>query len=232
MSTKVFKQLSDTEHVLHRSARYIGSITSTKASRFYLVDGVIKYGEIEYVPALLKLIREIVDNSIDNAIDNNFKYGNKISITISKDKIIVQDNGTGIPVKLAKDSKGNNLPELIPTLAWCSLRAGSNFEDKEDNTTMGQNGEGAVLANIFSTLFIGETCDGTTKYKLVCKDNLSSKEVSTTKGKKRFTRVTFKPDLKRMNLDEISPLYMDLLEFDLLFLQKTYPKINFIFKRV
>lgn len=231
MKANKIVQLSEVEHILQRSARYLGSISMTKVQRFYLELGEIKFGEIEYVPALLKLIREVLDNSVDEFLRANKKFANKINIIISKDTIIIEDNGRGIPVIKAMDSNDNQLDDLMPTLAWCSLRAGSNFGDEEDNTTIGQNGEGSSLVNVWSTQFIGETCDGTTNYKLTCKDNLSSKLVTTKPGKKRFTRVTFKPDLKRMNLTEINPLYMDLLEFDLMFLKVTYPEIKFSFKR-
>jgi DNA topoisomerase-2 len=224
-------QLSEIEHILQRSARYLGSITMSKVSRFYLVVDKIKYGEVEYVPALLKLIREVLDNSIDEALRTNFKFANKIKITSSNDTIIIEDNGRGIPVAQSEDSSGNKLDDLMPTLAWCSLRAGSNFADEADNTTIGQNGEGASLCNVWSKEFIGETGDGNNFYKVVCKNNLSSKKITTRPGKKRFTKVTFKPDLERMNLTEISPLYMDLLAFDLMFLQETYPNIKFTFER-
>lgn len=224
-------QLSEIEHILQRSARYLGSITETTVTRFYLELDKIVFGEVTYVPALLKLIREVLDNSLDEALRTKFKFANKIKITINKDTVTIEDNGRGIPVVKAEDSTGKVLDELMPTLAWCSLRAGSNFGDEVDNTTIGQNGEGSSLVNIWSTKFIGETCDGQTHYKLVCKDNLSSKEVNTKASKRKFTKVTFKPDLTRMNITEISSLYMDLLQFDLLFLQETYPQIKFTFNR-
>ena len=223
--------LSDTEHILKRSARYLGSVVETTNTRFILSEETIKYQECSYIPALLKLIREIIDNSIDEALRTNFKYANKISITITKDTIIVEDNGRGIPVIQAEDSQGNKLEDLMPTLAWCSLKAGSNFNDEDDNSTIGQNGEGSSLVNIWSKEFIGETSDGNLYYKLVTKDNMATKEISTKASKKQFTKVTFKPDLGRMNLEAIDEFYMDLIEFDLLFLKETYPKINFEFIR-
>lgn len=223
--------LTEIEHILKRSARYLGSVSEATVQRFYLELDKIVFGEVTYVPALLKLVREVLDNSVDEALRTNFKYANKINITMTKDTVIIEDNGRGIPVINAEDSQGNALEDLMPTLAWCSLRAGSNFDDDIDNTTIGQNGEGSSLVNAWSKSFIGETCDGKTYYKLVCKNNLETKDYMTKPGKKQFTRVTFKPDLERMNITEISSLYMDLLEFDLMFLQETYPQIKFTFNR-
>jgi DNA gyrase/topoisomerase IV subunit B len=223
--------LSDIEHALKRSARYLGAIVSVSVLRYYLKDNKIVYGTIEYVPALLKIIREIIDNSLDEAIRTNYKFANKIKITISKDTVIIEDNGRGIPVIHGEDSSGNKLDELMPTLAWCNLKAGSNFDDEADNETAGQNGEGSSLCNIWSKSFIGETSDGNLYYKVHCKDNLSSKEITTKPSKKKFTKVTFKPDLDKMGIEEISDLYKDLIEFDLMFLRETFPKINFTFER-
>ena len=224
-------QLSNEEHVLKRSGRYLGSVNDALVNRFYFDEGIITYGQLTYVPALLKLIREVLDNSIDNAIKNDFRCANVIKIDITSNTVTIEDNGTGIPVKAAKDSKGNELPDLMPTLAWCSLRAGSNFLDEDDNSTIGQNGEGSVLCNIFSKQFIGETCDGSLYYKLTTTQNMSTKHIETKPSKKRFTKVTFTPDLERMNITEISKLYIELLKFDLMFLKETYPKIQFIFNK-
>jgi len=225
-------QLSEITHVLKRSARYLGSTTLSKLQRYYFKDNQIVFGEIEYVPALLKIIRELIDNSIDEGIRTGFKFANKIDITISKNTVTILDNGRGIPVIYAEDEFGNELKELMPTMAWCSLRSGSNFDDLEDDETAGQNGEGASLCNAWSKEFIGETCDGQTYYKIICKDNLSSKDISTKQSTKRFTKVSFSPDLERMGISEISDIYMDLIEFDLLFLQETFKEIKFTMKRV
>lgn len=225
-------QLSEIEHVLKRSARYLGAINKTKVERFYLKDTKIQFGFVEYVPALLKLIREVLDNSIDEAIRTNFKYANKIKIKISNKQITIEDNGRGIPVVEAEDSKGNKLDKTMPELAWTELRAGSNFDDEDDNATAGQNGEGASLTNIWSNKFIGETCDGTNYIKVHCTNNLSNIETSTKKMKKQFTRVTFEPDLKRLGIETIDEVYVDLLEFDLMFIRETFKQIKFEIVRV
>ena len=91
-------QLSEIEHILKRSARYLGSTVKTNTTRYHLVNNEIKFGSIEYVPALLKLIREILDNSLDEFDRTNGKYANKIEMKITKDSISIKDTGRGIPV--------------------------------------------------------------------------------------------------------------------------------------
>ena len=229
MKNNIVTLLSDKSHVLKRSNRYLGSIIKCTISRFYLNDDdEIVYGDIDYVPALIKIIREIIDNSIDEYIRTNGRYANKIKIIIGKDQIIVEDNGRGIPVVNAVDENGNEIDILMPELAWTNLKAGSNFDDNEDSTTPGQNGEGSSLVAIWSKEFIGETCDGSNYFKIICKDNLDAKEVIKKTSKRKFTKVSFKPDLERMGLTEIDKIHKKLIEFDVLFLKETYKDINFI----
>jgi DNA topoisomerase-2 len=72
--------------------------------------------------------------------------------------------------------------------------------------TGGRNGYGAKLANIFSTQFVLETCDGTRqkKYRQVFKKNMSEKEapkISSCKPTDNWTCVAFKPDLAKFGME-------------------------------
>lgn len=48
----------------------------------------------------------------------------------------------------------------VPELIFGHLLTSSNYNDNEKKVTGGRNGYGAKLANIFSTEFVIETCDG------------------------------------------------------------------------
>ena len=48
----------------------------------------------------------------------------------------------------------------VPELIFGHLLTSSNYDDAEKKVTGGRNGYGAKLANIFSTEFVVETCDG------------------------------------------------------------------------
>lgn len=48
----------------------------------------------------------------------------------------------------------------VPELIFGHLLTSSNYNDSDKKVTGGRNGYGAKLANIFSTEFVVETCDG------------------------------------------------------------------------
>jgi len=228
--SKIVK-LSDRTHVLKRPARYVGSIVPVEQERPYLENDKIKFGIIKYTPAFIKIVREIIDNSVDAIIKSG--VGNTVKVSIDDKKVIVEDNSTGIPVKKIHDEHGNEIDKLAPEAVWTELKTGSNFDDNENDTQIGQNGEGSTLTNIFSKKFIGETDDGVQYFKLECKDNMDPNKTKTfidkSKGK-TGTKVTFWPDLEKLHMGEkIEDYYKNLIKFELLYLAITYPEIDFKF---
>ena len=216
-----FKVLNDREHVLHRPNVYLGSVVLEPHS------GIInyKYTTVSIVPALMKMIEEILQNSIDEHIRTNGKFSNEIKVSILNGvdgtEVTVQDNGRGIPM-----TKFNGKPQAV--LAWTELRAGSNFDDSK-RVTAGTNGMGAALTNIFSSYFKGETCDGKEKLILVCSDNMKNVNFSMSKSDKMGTTVKFKPDLVRFGLMEFSNDHIEVLKDRLINLAISYPSITFKF---
>ena len=220
--------LSDVEHALKRAPMYIGSTHLETIDRPIIEDGKIVFQQIKYVPALFKLMHELLDNAIDEYVRTGGKYANKIDIKIDNKSFIVRDNGRGIPIQPAYDSQGNEIPDSwAPLNAWTNLKAGSNFGDEADNTTLGSNGVGASLATIFSKQFIGETDDGKKHFKVIAKNNMSEIKYNITKPKRQGTIVYFEPDFERFEENEIRDIYIKLLEFDLNFIAITYPGIEF-----
>ena len=113
------------------------------------------------MPGLLKLACEILDNSVDIAIKTNFKYGNKISITVADDHCVVEDNGSGIPIRWFRMQTAMSMePCSIMVLSM----AGTNFDsDDEGRMSMVWTVLVLLLHLFFSKEFIGETHDGTNK---------------------------------------------------------------------
>ncbi len=95
----MIKKLTDRDHIRSRPGMYLGSVTKTKSMEYILEDKEIQYKEIEYVPGIIKIINEIIDNSVDVAIKSDFKHANLIEVKIDDKKVTVKDNGSGIPVK-------------------------------------------------------------------------------------------------------------------------------------
>lgn len=218
------KKLSEREHIIQRPSMYIGAVDLTKVSEYVFEDDKIVYKEISYVPGLIKIINEIIDNSVDVAIKTNFKSSNEISVKITEDTIEVQDNGTGIPVM--KGADGHYLAEL----AWGHARAGSNFDDDKNRTQIGMNGVGSFATNCFSKKFVGKTDDGKKSYTITFKDNAASfvdKEEKT--GGKTGVNVKFWPDLAKFGLKAIDEVHMNVIKQRLINLSMSFPEVTFKF---
>lgn len=87
------KKLTEREHILKRPTMYIGAVDLTTANEYILSDNdKMEHKEIEFVPGLIKIINEIIDNSVDVAIKSNFKSSTEISIKMERDCVEVQDN--------------------------------------------------------------------------------------------------------------------------------------------
>ena len=220
-------QISDRKKILLRPARFIGAIIPTITSSYIIENNKIIKKEIKYTPGLMKIIFEVLDNAIDEAIRTDFKFANKIEIETKDNKIIIKDNGRGIPVKPILKEDGTQGDILAPEGAWTKLNTGSNFDDEKDNKTLGQNGEGVSLTVVFSKYFCGETCDGEKYFTLIAKNNLENYETKIRKSKKNFTKVTFIPDYEKFQEKGWNKNYDDLLKFRLLILSLNYPKIKF-----
>ena len=136
----------------------------------------------------------------------------KVTIDPENNTISVYNNGRGIPIEIHSREK-----VYIPELIFGHLLSSSNYDDDEKKLTGGRNGYGAKLANIYSTEFTVETADKGTaqKYTQTWTDNMSKmgKAKITKNGKKEeYTRVTFKPDLKRFGMESIDDDTVALLK--------------------
>jgi DNA gyrase/topoisomerase IV subunit B len=215
-----FKVLSDREHVLARTGMYAGSTVPEP------VSGIInfKWDTKTIVPALIKCIEELYQNSIDEHIRTNGEYATNIDIDIHSSidgpVIKIQDNGRGIPV----EKIGNS---YRPVLAWTELRAGSNFDDSDGRITAGMNGMGASICNVLASSFVGTTMDGSKKCVVTCNDNMSDVTYKITESKDRGTSVEFIPDLKRFNISDFSQDHTDIIQDRLVNLSILYPNITF-----
>lgn len=222
------RELSAVQHLLALPGMYIGSMARTESNEMLLENGKFSRQSVKYVPALLKIINEAIDNSLDEAIKTNFKFGTKIRVSVSEDEVSIEDSGRGIPVIKSKESG-----EYMPVMAFCNVRAGSNF-DKQNNEeafSIGTHGIGIKATNVFSRWFKAETADGKNKLSLTCTNNLETQEFEVTKSNERYTNVYFKPDLERFGLTEIDEVHQNLIYQRILFLSYSYPKVKFYFNK-
>lgn len=215
--------LSERDHILTRPNMYIGATASAEKEEWVLnEEGKVEKKNLTYSDGLYVIIKEILENSLDEYIRTNGRYSNKITFDVKDDKIIIQDNGRGLPVEQGEDG------EWMPVTAFTKLRAGSNFSD-EDRKTIGTNGYGSSATNVFSKSFEVITCDGKKKLKLTCKDNLSTQRftVSDVTEGKTGTKVTFLPDYKRFGIEHFPEEMGILFKTHLRMLSWFFPKCDF-----
>jgi DNA topoisomerase-2 len=216
-----FKILTPREHVRSRIGMYMGSSAREEVDRFVLGQ----WKTAVYVPALSKMIDEILDNSIDEAIRTNFKFANKIDVSHKDNTVIVSDNGRGIPQEEVHDSTTNQ-KILRPVAAWTRVNAGTSFDD--ERVTIGTNGVGSSATNFLSTEFIGRTWQNENLLEVHCSDGGLNTKVKMKKRSGSGTEVTFTPDFSLFEVDSIEELdTLQLVEDRLISLQMAFPEITF-----
>lgn len=221
------KKLSDIEHLLLRPNMYIGSVqyTNTHGFIFNTDNNIFEYKEYSYIPGLIKICMEILDNSTDEYIRTNGKYGNKITIDISDNNIKITDNGRGVPTTLAE---GTDMSQL--ELAFTHPKAGSNFDDST-RQTIGMNGCGSFCTVGFSKYFKVTSQTDKQLGILICEENLSKKSCNITNSasNKTGTTVEFIPDFAKFNIEKFDDIHKNLIYQRLIHLAVSYPNIQFKF---
>jgi DNA topoisomerase-2 len=199
---QTYQVLDEIEHVRKRTGMYAGS-TALQTSVEWVYDTTSKKmvkQEISYIPALVKIFSEILDNAIDesrrapdvlDAIRVVFEDNGTIS---------VQDNGRGIPVEIHPQTK-----TYVAETVFSNLRAGSNFNDDEDQQLIGTNGVGSTLTNVLSTFFRVESCDGKKFLRQDFKNGMRERSEPVIKvDDKNRTKITFIPDYAFFKLDGLT----------------------------
>lgn len=223
--TEQFRILTARQHVRERIGMYMGSSSKESIERFVLGQ----WKSAEYVPALSKMIDEILDNAIDEAIRTNFKYANKINVSVDGNKVIVTDNGRGIPQDKIFDETSNE-EILRPVAAWTKVNAGTSFDD--ERVTIGTNGVGSAATNFLSSQFIGRTWSNGTMVEVRCKDGAEKVDITTKPKEGNGTEVTFVPDFILFEVDSLDDLdTVSLVEDRLISLQMAFPEIAFSFNK-
>ena len=229
MVTENFKILTDREHVRLRTGVFLGSVSLEQIDRFLLGQ----WQTVEYVPALLKMVDEIIDNAIDEAIRTNFKSANMISVTVKNNSVTVEDNGRGIPHDLITDTETKK-KILRPVAAWTRVRSGTSFSN--DRISIGANGIGSAATNFMSRKFVGETWHGGDMIRVRATDGANKFNVDQIPAKSKRTsgtKVTFQPDFSLLGVKSLSEGdHIKLIEDRIMSLQIAFPKIRFKFNGV
>lgn len=207
-----YQTMSELDHILARPGMYVGSIKNEIKQLFiYSIDDAkMELVDVEYTPALLKMLDEIISNSCDEYRRKDNLGLNEMSVTLYKHgKVIVKDNG-GIPVVKHKEA-GIYVPEFI----FGNLRTSSNYDDTEDRDVIGTNGIGAKLCNVFSTDFSIYTADKKHSYYRSWKNNMKdiNNDMEVKSTKEHFTESTFTVDFSKFECgNEFSEDFINIIE--------------------
>ncbi|KAI5954990.1 TOP2 [Candida jiufengensis] len=212
-ASETYQKLSQLEHILKRPDTYIGSVEKTSIEMwcFDSESEQMQHKEVSIVPGLYKIFDEILVNAADNKIRDPTMRNIKVKIDPENNVIQVYNDGRGIPIEMHTKEK-----MWIPELIFGNLLTSSNYDDDEKKVTGGRNGFGAKLCNIFSTQFEVETADLNTGklYKQVWTNNMSKvnpPKISDLKSKKEYTKITFKPDLSKFDMDSLDEDLLSVL---------------------
>ncbi|WMV10796.1 hypothetical protein MTR67_004181 [Solanum verrucosum] len=200
---QTYQKKTQLEHILLRPDTYIGSVEKHTQTLWVWENDAMVHRPVTYVPGLYKIFDEILVNAADNKQRDPKMDALEVVIDPEQNLVSVYNNGDGIPVEIHQE-EGVYVPELI----FGHLLTSSNYDDAEKKTTGGRNGYGAKLTNIFSTEFVIETADGKRqkKYKQVFSNNMGKKGepiITKCKASENWTKVSFKPDLAKFNMEEL-----------------------------
>jgi DNA topoisomerase-2 len=204
-----YQKKSDKEHILDNPDMYIGSIENVDANEFIYDSSNIIRKNISYIAGLYKLFDECIVNCRDHAvrmeqiIKNNSDNNNPltyIDIGIDEEGIITFTNdGNGIDVAEHPEYK-----LWIPEMIFAHLRTSTNYDKSEKKIVGGKNGYGIKLVFIWSSWGKIETIDHKRGLKYIQEfhnnlDIIDKPKITKCKTKP-YTKVSFKPDYKRLGL--------------------------------
>uniref|UniRef100_A0A6C0EQF9 DNA topoisomerase (ATP-hydrolyzing) n=1 Tax=viral metagenome TaxID=1070528 RepID=A0A6C0EQF9_9ZZZZ len=218
-----YQQKTDKQHILDNPDTYIGSVEEVDSNLWILNDTGDKIIEknIKYIPGLFKLFDEGIVNCRDHVVrmQQAVSSGQENALPVTSIDISIQEDGTIIMIN---DGNGIDVAEhpeykiWIPELIFGHLRTSTNYDKTEKKIVGGKNGFGFKLVLIWSTEGSIETVDHIRglKYKQEFNNNLDVIcKPSITKCKtKPYTKITFKPDYKRLGINGLTSDLIALLK--------------------
>ena len=216
-----YQKKTDIEHILSNPDTYIGSVEEVDTDLWILEGDKIIEKNIKYIPGLFKLFDEGIVNCRDHVVrmQQAITNGQQNCLPVSNIEITIGDDGT---ITMLNDGNGIDVAEhpehkmWIPEMIFGHLRTSTNYDKTEKKIVGGKNGFGFKLVLIWSTYGSVETIDHVRglKYKQEFKNNLDEIcKPSITKCKnKPYTKITFKPDYKRLGINGLTPDIISLLK--------------------
>jgi DNA topoisomerase-2 len=221
--TNKYQQKTDKQHILDNPDTYIGSVEEVDSNLWIIntENNKIIEKNIKYIPGLFKLFDEGIVNCRDHVVrmlqaisasQENCLPVTKIEITIEDDgTIIMLNDGNGIDVAEHPEHK-----IWIPEMIFGHLRTSTNYDKTEKKIVGGKNGFGFKLVLTWSSYGSVETVDHIRglKYYQEFKNNLDEicKPKITKCKTSPYTKITFKPDYKRLGINGLTTDVVALLK--------------------
>ena len=205
---QTYQKKTDKEHVLDNPDTYIGSVEQVENKDWILSEqDKIELTSHNYIPGLYKLFDECIVNARDHVIRCQ-STGNPVTYI----NISIDDSGV---ISIVNDGKGIDVvkhPEhkmYIPEMIFGHLRTSTNYSKTEKKIVGGKNGFGVKLVFIWSEWGTIETVDSIRKLKYEQRfmnnlDIIEAPKISKY-SKKPYTKITFKPDYKRLGISGLTP---------------------------
>ena len=203
-----YQRKTDKQHILDNPDTYIGSVENVDADMWVWDEATqrVVLKQIEYVPGLYKLFDEGIVNCRDHVIRMiqsaalDKKFVTNIDITVSEDgTITMMNDGNGIDI-----AKHPEYDIWIPELVFGHLRTSTNYNKDEKKIVGGKNGFGFKLVLIWSEWGRVETVDHVRGLKYIQEFSTNLDVISppqiTKCTTKPYTKVSFKPDYRRLGV--------------------------------
>ena len=205
------KILTDKDHVRNRPEMYVGSVhpDDTKVPLLNS-DNLIEYQPLEINEGMYKILDEVIDNAYDEAKRGTVDMTTiKVELDTSENRITVTDNGSGFKDAHKKhpDSDISNMETAVSI-----LRAGSNFDNTDEETLIGMHGMGVSITNVLSKEFFIETREKGSKWIVSQTWHEFESQGKLKKSKKpkndHGTTISFIPTTETFGNSTYNPDYM------------------------
>ena len=217
-----YQQKTDKQHILDNPDTYIGSVEEIDSEQWVIEGDRIIEKNIKYIPGLFKLFDEGIVNCRDHVVRmlQAIANGQQNALPVTNIEITIDTEGT---ITMLNDGNGIDVAEhpehkiWIPEMIFGHLRTSTNYDKTEKKIVGGKNGFGFKLVLIWSTYGSVETIDHIRglKYKQEFKNNLDEickPSITKCTKSKPYTKITFKPDYKRLGISDLTPDLIALLK--------------------
>ena len=214
--SEVYQKKTDKQHILDNPDTYIGSVENVEGCHWIFdpSQNKIVNADMEFLPGLYKLFDEGIVNCRDHVIRMDQKVHDEPTANhhpVTNVEIDIREDGT---ISMYNDGNGIDVakhPEYdlwIPEMIFGHLRTSTNYNKTEEKIVGGKNGFGFKLVLIWSSIGSIETIDHVRKlkYTQTFEDNLNviHPPTITKSSAKPYTRITFRPDYKRFEIDGLT----------------------------